>query len=397
MATFLNTSKVKKINSLVESYKSRLDNPYNIYLNRSPSMVDWYNQCKETTSMDETTKEVWDYVGKDSPVGYNLIEDAVVYGIERMNINWNATDFGIASDDINGELVILPNTWVPYPNDYFRIKHIDNDLLFKVTDVTIDTFPNGANFYKVEFMYEKMTTEDINKQVSQKFKMILDNVGTEFNVIVKEDVYVTADTLDTIIINLQNYYTSIFFRDSLQTFVYLHDDTYFYDPYMVEFLRRNEILANYGGFVYINHELPLGVTFLLDYDKTFFRSIELKDKTREVYNRAVGRLIEDPNSIFYYRTTPYYEIRFSNAQFAKSIDIIDGVLLNAIRNNSCEFSGTERYKNILVKYFNDEEYTEDEIKSLESMDVIDNKDCFYYIPIVIYALTNRLQTLIKKK
>lgn len=397
MPTLVNTTKIKRINNLVDSYKAKLDSPYNIYINKSPVPVEWYNQCKEHTSMDEATREVWSHVGAESPVRFNLIHDAVVYGMPQMNINWTVGDFGLSSDDISGDTIVLPNTWIPYPNDYFSIQHIDHDLLFKVTNVTEDTFPNGANYYRVEFSYDKSSSNAIKKQVVQEFRMILDNVGTEYNVIVKEDIYATVDKMDSIIMSLQNYYIQCFFKESLQTFVYNHDGANFYDPYMIEFLKRNSILENTGGFVYVNHELPLSATFSMDYAKTVFRCFELKDYSRGFNNRCVGKLIECAASIFYARSAEYYEIKYSNMQFAKSIDIMDGVLIDNIARNNAAYTGTEMYKNIIVKFFNDESYTDSEIKSLETMDVLDNKDCFYYIPMVIFSISYNLQELLKKK
>lgn len=398
MAELLNTNKkIKRVNALVDSYKAKLDNPYNIYINKSPIPTDWYNQCKEHTSLDQGTREAWEYVGTDSPIRYNLIRDAVCYGMPQMNVNLVVGDFGLTSDAISGDTIVLPNTWIPYPNDYFRIHHIDKDLLFKVTSVTPDTFPNGANFYKVEFVYDKKSTEEINKQVVQEFRMILDNVGTEFEVIVKEDIYQTADTYDTMVLNLQNYYIQTFFKDSLQNFVYTHNGYTFYDPYMIEFLKRSGVLENSGGYVWINHELPLPATFSMDYNRSVFRCFELCDISRSFYNRAVGKLIEDSYSIFYARTGDYYALSYSNIQFAQSIDIMDGVLLHYIDENNAAYTGKDLYKNIIVKYFNDEEYTDDEIKSLETLDIEDNKECFYYVPMVIYCLKDKLTSLISKK
>lgn len=396
MATFSNT-KIRRVNALIDSYKSKLDSPYNIYLDRPPVPVTWYNQSKEHTSMDEATREVYEYVGADSPVRYNKIKEAVIYGMPVANINWTVGDFGLTSDEISGDTVVLPDTWVPYPNDYFSVDHLNKDMLFKVTNVTENTFPNGANFYKVEFTYEHLTSEEINKQVVQEFRMVLDNVGTEYKSIIKEDIYATAEKLDSIILNLQTYYIQSFFKDSLQTFVYSYDGSYFYDPYMVEFLKRNSILRNSGGFIYIQHALPMLQTFTLDYAKSVFRRLEQKDLSTSFYNRGIGKLIENPTTIFYYRTTEYYEVTYSNIQFAKSLDIMDGVLIDRIRNNDPSYTGTELYKNIIVKYFNDGAFSDAELRSLETMDILDNKECFYYIPMVIYILLQTINNSIAEK
>ena len=392
----LNTNRVSTVNSLIEGYKQKFDSPYNIHINHPPVPVDWYNQSKEHTSLDEATREVWDYVGPDSPVKYNIIQDAVIFGVPQMSVDWDTTDMGVAAGEISGETIVLPNTWMPYPNDFFRIKHIDKDFLFKVTNVTTDTFPNGANYYKVQFIYDKNTTANINKQVVGRFRMILDNVGTEYSAIVREDLYVTGDRLSDIVINLQSFYYQTFFKDGLQNFVYTHDEHRFYDPYMIEFLIRNNIMSDLGGYIHVSHELPTSNTFSMDYSHTIFRCMELRNPNRECYNRAVGLLIEDQYSIFGSRTGEYYKIEYSNIQFAKGIDIIDGLLLSRIKGNKPIYEEDERYKNIIINHLNSEEFSDEDVKSLETMDVLDSKDCFYYIPLVIYALSGKVKDMLKR-
>lgn len=396
MPTIMNMHRVDTVNNLIDSYKDKLDSPYNIHFNRAPIPVEWYNQSKEHTSMDEGTRDVWDTVGAESPVRYNLI-DGVVYGMPQLNINWSRTDNGLESDDISGDTYILPNTWIPYPNDYFRVKHIDRDVLFTVTDVTVDTFPNGANYYKVNFTFDRQTAEQLNKQVIAKFRMILDNVGTEYDVIIKEDIFATADRLDSIYLTLQAYYLSCFFKDSLQNFVYTYDNCQFYDPFMIEFFKRNELFNNSGGFVYINHELPLSATFSIDYSRSLYHWIELRDKNKQFFNRAVAKLIDNSSSIFYARTGDFYEVMFSNLQFAKSIDIIDGDLIYRIQNNDPSYDGSQLYKNIIVRYFNNQDYTDEELQALEFLQIEDSKDCFYYIPIIMYCLRYKISDMIKRR
>lgn len=397
MATFLNTRKTKTINALVDSRKAKIDNPYNIFINKSQMIVDYYNQSRIQSTLDEGTKEVWEYFGKDSPIKYNLIQDAIVYGAETFSVDWAPSDFGLSTGELAGEFIILPNTWQPYPNDYLVIKHIDQVMIFKVTNVTIDTLENGANFYKINYSYERDDIDNLNAQVAAKYRMILDNVGTEFKSVIKEDIYFTAENLDSLIIALQNYYIAVFFKEHLQTFVYSQDDRFFYDSYLIEFLKRNYILENLGGgFVAIQHELPLMPTFALEYGHSVFRSIELQDKSKIVNNSVSARLIENPNTIFYYRSRDYYNIEYRRVPYALAIDILDGELLAAIRDNKPHYTGKDKFKNMIVRFYNDADYTEDEFKSIEDIDILDNKDSFYLIPMLIYIMTHSLQEMIKE-
>ena len=111
----------------------------------------------------------------------------------------------------------------------------------------------------------------------------------------------------------------------------------------------------------------------------------------------MAKLIDNPSSIFYARTGDFYEVMFSNLQFAKSIDIIDGDLIYRIQNNDSSYDGSQLYKNIIVRYFNNQDYTDEELQSLEFLQIEDSKDCFYYIPMLMYCLRYKVSDMIKRR
>ena len=88
------------------------------------------------------------------------------------------------------------------------------------------------------------------------------------------------EKLDMVAVQLKEYFKDIFYNSRIQTFCFtnFYLDK-FYDPFMIEFLLRNKILNNSGqrDYIYIDHKLKLNKTFSIDYNKTFFRSIETKD------------------------------------------------------------------------------------------------------------------------
>ena len=66
--------------------------------------------------------------------------------------------------------------------------------------------------------------------------MVVNNVGTELNPIIKESIYDCVETIDTILTILKNNYIAMFYNDTVQTFTY--DGLYgkLYDPYLIEFM-----------------------------------------------------------------------------------------------------------------------------------------------------------------
>ena len=62
------------------------------------------------------------------------------------------------------------------------------------------------------------------------------------------------------------YYRSLFYSNKTQTFIFSYDDHNFYDSYMIEFIKRHDIM-NTGDLDYLHvaHQLPTRATFALDY------------------------------------------------------------------------------------------------------------------------------------
>ena len=110
MGTFSNVQYKTTINSIVEGYKNKLDNPHYIFTDKKPTLVTYYNINTSCSTLDHGTRTAYEYVGNDSPIKYNKILDMYLYGIERIAINLDMGEYGLESDAIEGEAYILPNT-----------------------------------------------------------------------------------------------------------------------------------------------------------------------------------------------------------------------------------------------------------------------------------------------
>ena len=151
------------------------------------------------------------------------------------------------SAEISGDGIILPNTITPRPGDFFSISYVKEDILFKVNEVSSDTLDTGANIYKIGYSVEYTDSIDkIDAQVEKNFNFVVNNVGTDFKTIIQDCDYDLAKQLEVLIENLITTFEDIFFDTRLQTFVYNHDGWLMYDPFMIEFFIRNNIMK-YGN------------------------------------------------------------------------------------------------------------------------------------------------------
>lgn len=395
---FINTKHKMILSSLTQSFKEHLKNPYYIHMDKKPNITCYYNQDTTLSTLDEGSKLQYSPLGDNSPTKYNMIKDFYIYGLEKIITDMENGEWGLEANGIEGEAIILPNTIVPIANDYFTVECIDKKLLFKVTSVTSDTIENGANFYKIDYKLDQLTDETILKQVSTEYTMVLNNVGTQFKPIIKSDDYNFIDKVEDVLDRLKIYYKDLFYSSRVQTFILIYNDSYFYDPYLIEFLRRNDIIKGGDEYLFITHQTVLQNTFAIDYDRTFFRYVEMPDKKNVPYIYSQGKYIDDAFSIFECRKEFYYKIEYTlnnidNGRY--TLNNFDARLLSNIKNNIKYTHEDELYKNIIIKYFNNEEITKEDIESIAYIQFSADIEFFYNIPIIIFIIENVVQKLLR--
>ena len=394
MSKFINTDQKVVIDSLVNGLQDKLKNPYYVFTDKKGTNVDYYNQNTTKSTLDEAFQQPYNLIGDDSPLKFNLIKDAFIYGISKIEISRQISEYGLEAEPIEGEAIVLPNTFVPIPNDYFRINYLDikEDVLFKVIAVDIDTIDNGANIYKIQYKLDRCEDTDIDKQVVNTYKMILNNVGTNFNSVIKSTDYDLIKSIDDLLVSLKNYYRTIFYSKKVQTFIFGFNNNLFYDPYMIEFLKRNKLLEGSGEYVYVEHATVVPTTFVLDYDKSFFRSVELldTDKINDRLQSVAAAIEDDINSLMYVRTDAYFMIDYNLPEITGFTTIIHNFPMDLITNikSNTHYSDDSENSiwNIVIDYFNNTDFSSETIDNLEHIEYRSTMNMFYSIPIIIYVL-----------
>lgn len=398
MSKFINTEYKDTINSIVDGFKERLKNPYYVYNDKKATIVTYYNRNVTKSTLDEGAFIEYSALGGNSPIRYNKITDAYLYGIDRISIDLDNGDYGAEANDIEGEAIVLPNTFIPYAGDYFSIPYANKNILFKIIGVTPDTLDNGANIYKLQYKLDRTDYEEerINKQVVKNFKMIINNVGTNFKAVIEANDYEFIEELQEITNTLKQYYKSLFFKNKVQTFVFSIGDDNFYDPYMIEFLMKHRILQG-EEYTFVEHQTVPSATFPIEYDKTFFKALEICS-TKGYSNRSVkGVYINDPNSLLSTRYEDYFELTYTlDNMIGYPITTVDDEVLYNINNNiKYDESDSKAAYNILVMYFNKQPFDGNVLDYIEKIEYQPSKELFYLIPIVIFILENYITNVLK--
>lgn len=401
MGKFTDTKYVNTINSLVSATKDKLNNPYYVFSDKKPTKVTYYAQNVEKSTLDEASGLYGEHIGNDSPFKFNRINEFLLYGIDRINTDYDVGDSGMESNPISGTCFILPNTIIPRQGDFFSISYVKENVLFKVNGVSCDTLDNGANIYSIDYMLEKVDAiEKIEAQVDKKYSFLVNNVGTDFKAIIQDCDYNLINELEALIENLIIKFSNIFFMPRLQTFVVNHDGWLMYDPFLIEFLIRNEVLKFGEEFVYVAHACSTNRTFSMDYMKTFFSQLEKASLPVECNTIATADLIEDPNSLFVTRLEEYYWVRHvDNTPYKTRFRIFDMDVIEHINEGKYYEKGNEKeYYNLWIAYFNNnKDFINGDILSIvNKTDFMDNLDCFYSLAITIFILERYVKNLIRK-
>lgn len=406
MGKFLDTTYTATINSILESKAKRLDNTFYTFTDKAPTTCTYYNINTSKSTLDESTNLAYSYTDGDSPLRYNKIKDMVLFGLDRIQVQMDAGDFGLESDTIEGDAYIIPNVFKPYPQDYFIINHTNEEYLFKVTSVSLDTLPTGANMYKISYRLSSHDGDntDIDSLVVESYTMDTTNIGTNLSLVIKDDDYNYISRVENICQDMISYYRSLFYSNKTQTFIFSYDDHNFYDSYMIEFIKRNDIMNNADlDYLHIAHQMTPRATFPLDYANTFFHSLEKKDIGTICNPSCYGMLVEDKTSLLYYSLENYYYIfhDYKMGDYWQVPSFDDDTVMRIRDNQRYETDDLNYFKNIVIDYFNDNtdkmnRFEEFLLKSLEDFNyTIPQHDIFYYVPVIIYILERQVQTILK--
>lgn len=400
---FINTERTDTINSIIDGMNNLLKHPYYSFQDEKATPADYYNININKSTIDQGSKNTYADIGPDCPLKFNLIKDFYLYGLSQIQIQLESGEYGLTSSDITGEVTILPNTITPYPGDYFIIKYLKRRYLFKVINVSIDTLEDGANIWKLEYALDQLNEVNIDCLVSDKFRFISTNAGTNFKCIIREEKYTFAELLDKVSIAAKDYFIALYMNDNVQTFTFkLPPEEYMYDPILIEFLIRNKVLSGSSQYVYVTHQLNLPRSFSIDYGKSIFSAFEQKDLDilDLAPERATGVLIDtnvNITSIFAYSYYRYYCMKHNNLKdihLINPIDIINYDIKLHIKDHKYYYEPENIYKNILIRYFYDEDLNTDEIHSLERINYNEcGNELFYLLPLLIYIIDNYIKNL----
>ena len=246
-------------NAIVEETTKLLDD---ILQSKSTVMVSgmgepvigrWWNMNDSLSTADNGTETADAIIGKDSPFRYNRIDNLPVYNVMKdlQNLEMMMDDNGMMDISVEIEPVLLPNTIIPGPYDYFEYTFSNGrNVFFRANDVKKITAKSNG-YYKVPMHLVDMDSKDYPTGIEEitvgEFKVRLDNVGTNEKCIVSNKVFDSLIELEKLISNVLSDYIDTFFIRKYNSFVLREFNNKFtiYDPYITRFILNHNILTYY--------------------------------------------------------------------------------------------------------------------------------------------------------
>ena len=406
------------INNNIFKYEDKLNSQYTRFLETTPTYVTYYNINSIESTVDLGFSNVDKILGPSSPLKYSEVKNLPVYGMEAIQINVDEAEEGLTGSYDNGELIILPDTIKPYPDDFFILEHKGHELLFRVTGVDYDTIKSN-NFYKITFTIKYVTAEEslkILNQVTNKYTCIVDNIGTEDKCIIEDEVYILLQRLQSLYADISERYKLFYYRKKYNAFLFVEEKNKYgiYDRYINMFIQKHGLLYDHETHrtIYLNNEDDT-CCYLLEYDSSLYRAYESRKPKRIPFVKFSINEIGNMWSVFKYYRSRVKSVRFKNG----TIEYLPEPLLNAMRtgeipnNVSSEnidyddttdnsFYVLDEADNIMVKYLHDK------IDNIYSIN-FDNLEEFSYfqptwnnmikVPLLLYALKGYYKLFIKKQ
>ena len=403
----INVSHSTMTQSIIDLQNDLLKNPFYLFNDKKGIPVEYYNLNTSRSTLDPALKITYADYGPDSSLRFNLIHDFYLFGLDRIATNLEHGDFGVEASEITGDAIILPNTITPYVGDNFVLttSMVKKRYMFNITHVTMDTFDNGGNYWKIEYRLSRLSDADITPLVVEEYNFISGNIGTNYSPILKKTKFDVASILDNAAVETKKLFKGLYYNNKVQTytFVYLYhvcrvnmNSDFFYDPYMMEFIIRHKLLANDGDkFDYIDHKTFLRPEFNIKYNHSIWKVFETREKEElsACKHSSAAIYIDDPGTIFGTRYEDYFELTYEDPDpvaemFAPAIDIIDPQVIGHILEDQLfdQDSVFAKY-NILIKYFNSHDLGVEDIMPIERIiEKENNMENYFLLPMVIYVL-----------
>lgn len=394
----------KMVEDNMFGYEERVKSPLSRFSNKTFTPVDYHHINNVETTADEGFGDVENILGERSPIRFQVIHDLPLYGLEAINLDFNDGDVGL-DNEYSGEAVLLPGTIKPLQNDFFVLPQLKNtNFIFRVTEVQQDGIM-ADNYYKLSFRLEfndESKTNDLERQTTEKFTCLLENIGTDERCIIEEDYFEDVKKIDKMYASMLETYLTLFYNKRYNCLLADYKNgTRIYDPFQTEFIMKHELfkLKNQLDNVVFTEQFA-DPKRKLKYERTIYRFIETKDLGRlTLFPFCTFLGINNRASAFFH----WHDINVKVLDIQSDMPQDSDKLLtqDAYDIINMNYPTDSLYLSLIAKYMRNDNMALNDISldleepMLASLDA--NAEIFFYTPIIMYIIKDVVHNFMLRK
>ena len=381
---------------------------YTRFLEKHVDFVTYFsiNKILSTTSIGNFAVD--SYIGKDSPVRYNRINNFPLYGFPLFTDenSYGEDGAGLNMDDFGGQVTMLPEIIEPSEGDCFILNMYDENRFFIVTEVT-QVALKGKSHYILSFTSGIPDyLPQLKKQVIDEYNAIFDNIGTEDRVVISNKDYKLKSMYENTYKFMYTYYIHKFFNKRNTLFqANINVGTLpisYTDIYCTKFMQDNRIIIMdklLKECLVMDYNKIYDDNDYFDYMDTLYWAIENKDtrKLKKANYITIKKMVSPFSlSISQYDSDVYLSelYNFNNICDYDSENNYNSIEFNFTdivdRINSNKFyisdNAVDRCISIIVRYLNDDKVIQPGYFSSIEFDTMTELEQYLLIPIILFII-----------
>ena len=381
---------------------------YTRFLEKHVDFVTYFsiNKILSTTSIGNFAVD--SYIGKDSPVRYNRINNFPLYGFPLFTDenSYGEDGAGLNMDDFGGQVTMLPEIIEPSEGDCFILNMYDENRFFIVTEVT-QVALKGKSHYILSFTSGIPDyLPQLKKQVIDEYNAIFDNIGTEDRVVISNKDYKLKSMYENTYKFMYTYYIHKFFNKRNTLFqANINVGTLpisYTDIYCTKFMQDNRIIIMdklLKECLVMDYNKIYDDNDYFDYMDTLYWAIENKDtrKLKKANYITIKKMVSPFSlSISQYDSDVYLSelYNFNNICDYDSENNYNSIEFNFTdivdRINSDKFyisdNAVDGCISIIVRYLNDDKVIQPGYFSSIEFDTMTELEQYLLIPIILFII-----------
>ena len=392
-----------------ENYRERRTSQFIRFLDKDVDFVTYYQINKNLSTTEYGNNNIDSYIGEDSPVRYNKINNLPVYGIPVIDQRneYDIDNLGFNEDSFSGELIMLPNIIEPSEGDCFIIDIFSRRQFFQVTQVEQVILKSKPHYVLQYHIGIPDYLPQLNKQVVEEYNAIFDNIGTHDKVVISTQEYNLKSHYIDIYKDMMQYYKNKFFKDKTTTFeikVMMNDAcetiVKYVDTFLTYFMEKERIIVRdelTKSTLMLDYNNLYGSEDYKHYNSTIYKAIVDRDISKlEQTAYIILKQLDSPFALITGRTNEKYYLSdyYSDAEPSEcTYNIVydnSEIIYKAKSNDtSVDESAHSRVMAILVNYFRNTIIMPGYFTNI--CGELDDLEEYLYIPILLYIIREQIK------